>query len=100
MLDLLISKNSQTIDTKPNCLMVTCAIVILIAILVLLELHIRRIAHSPFDSSLASSRRGDVDRWSRRNEATERFNPASGPQQPDFKPASCRTVWSAAPILG
>ena len=42
MLDRLISKNSPKIATTSNTLIVTCAIVILIAVLVFLELHIRR----------------------------------------------------------
>jgi hypothetical protein len=42
MLDRLISRNSQKSDTTSNTLIVTCAIPIVIAILVFLELHIRR----------------------------------------------------------
>src|SRR5258708_37258370 len=42
MLDRLISKNSPRIATTSTTLIVTCAIVILIAVLVFLELHIRR----------------------------------------------------------
>ncbi len=42
MLDRLISRNSQKSDTTSNTLIVTCAILIVIAILVFLELHIRR----------------------------------------------------------
>jgi len=42
LLDHLISKNSPRIATTSNTLIVTCAIVILIAVLVFLELHIRR----------------------------------------------------------
>ena len=42
ILDRLISKNSPTISTMSNSMIVRCAIVILIAVLVFLELHIRR----------------------------------------------------------
>ena len=42
MLDRLISRNSQKSDTTSNTLIVTCAILIIIAILVFLDLHIRR----------------------------------------------------------
>ncbi len=42
ILDRLISKNSPTISTMSNSMIVTCAIVIIIAILVLVELQIRR----------------------------------------------------------
>jgi len=42
MLDRLISRNSQKSDTTSDTLIVTCAIRIVIAILVFLELHIRR----------------------------------------------------------
>src|SRR5216684_13774 len=42
MLDRLISRNSQKSDTTSNTLIVTCAIPIVIAILVFPELHIRR----------------------------------------------------------
>ena len=42
MLDRLISKNSPKIATTSNTLIVTCAIAILIAVHVFLELHIRR----------------------------------------------------------
>jgi hypothetical protein len=42
MLDRLISRNSPKIATTSNTLIVTFAIVILIAVLVFLELHIRR----------------------------------------------------------
>src|SRR5260370_26138845 len=42
LLDRLISKNSPKIAATSNTLIVTCATVILIAVLVFLELYIRR----------------------------------------------------------
>src|SRR5216684_8246842 len=42
MLNRLISRNSQKSDTTSNTLIVTCAILIVVAIFVFLELHIRR----------------------------------------------------------
>ena len=65
MLDRLISKNSPQIATTSNTLIVTCAIVILIAVLVFLELHIRR--------SIVHLHPTGAEMWtdSPRNEATE-----------------------------
>ena len=59
MLDRLISRNSQKSDTTSNTLIVTCAILIIIAILVFRELPIRRsLLHS---QSVASNWRPALD---------------------------------------
>jgi hypothetical protein len=75
MLDRLISKNSPKIATTSNTLIVTCAIVILIAVLVFLELHIRRsIVHSRSNRNACRLRAFSFSNWLVPNEMNSQRN--------------------------